>query len=849
MGQVSHKKTLSEKDYGLWSTMEIKGSSAKGTWVCYNLSYESGNDTLVIRSKDATKVYSFTKGKDGIFGGNRWFVCSLPNNRIAIQDLEKGSREEIENVGKFDISADGNTFIILQNDNVLSIRYKGNLFARIEHVTDFVPNPNKTGMVYTIEKEKASLHYCPFDGIDDHFRRIIYEVNVTFEDITWNTTGNSIAFRKKPKTVTSPQDNNNLNHYSFETAKLTSANFAAYDMKTEEVRNEVIVVKSITVSDDGTKVFFYTQVERKLVSKPVVQIWNGSDSWTYRQTEVNKKHVNSYCYVWWPSTGEFKRLTADDESYLVLSGDQDFAITFNPAGKRPEFSNGNKFSCNIQNISVGKQGGTSKKGVFNADEITPSHGGYYVLYRINNEWFIYNLHTEKTTNLSTIFPNKFPDQSNDRGGVKPDFQIAGWTKDDKEILVYDEYDIWSINLTNFKIGRITKGREAALIYRIVMPFGKTNKNTNFDGFTYPLLSPEKELFLSVKGKLSKQSGYSWWNGSEYRIVMADKTFDELCFRYGDNTIYFTKEDFNSPPELIAYEVNARKQKRVFKSNPQHSDYLWGKSELIEYHDSNGNSLKGALFYPAGYEAGKKYPMVVYIYERLSDHVHTYGNPTVHNGGGSVNVSTLTAQGYFVLYPDIKYRTDKVGFSATDCVVNATKTVIARGLVYSNKVALVGHSFGGYEAAFIATQTDLFATFVIGAGVTNILSSYLSIGWNRGRPEIWRYEHDQWRMSKSLFEDMETYLENSPITHAQKVTAPILIWSGEQDKQVHYYQSIEFYNALRRLGKKEVMLIYPNNRHRLTEPASEEDFEHRLQQWFDTFLKDLPPAEWIRNEID
>lgn len=847
MGQAAQKKMLQEKDYALWSTMEIKGSSDKGNWVCYNLSYESGNDTLVIRNKAATKVYSFPKGDNGTFGSNRWFACSLPDDKLSIVDLAIGIRKEITDVKKFEFSNDGNTLVVLQN-NVLFINYLGKPFATIEHVTDFVSNPDKTAMVYTIEAEKTSLHYCPFDGKAENFRMILSESNIILEDIAWNLYGKAFAFRKEFAGETQPQQNNNLYIYQLEQAKLQSINFAAYQTKFAGVQNEVITPRSIVISDNGERVFFYTKLNKEPTTKPVVQIWNGSDSWTYRQNEVNIKHVSSYCYVWQVNTGELKQLTNDVEGYLVLSGDQNFAVTFNPIGKQPQFSSGNKFTCTIENIVEGKGAESERKSVFESDEITPSFGGKYILYRVDQKWYLYNLREDSHLSLGESIPNKFVDQSNDRGGIKPEFQVAGWTKNDRELLIYDEFDLWSINLQSLKAKRITSGREANVIYRIVLPSGKTNKNTNFDGFTYPLINLDQGLFLSLKGKLNNKTGYAWRKDSEKIIVFENKAIDELCYKPGDKTIYFTKEDFNLPPELIAYNYDTGKQTNVFKCNPQHARYFWGKSELIAYKDEVGNNLQGALFYPANYEPGKKYPMVVWIYERLSDQLHIYVNPSLHNGG-AVNITNLSSQGYFVLYPDIKYITDNVGISATNCIVNATNTVIEKGYVYRDKIALVGHSFGGYEAAFIATQTDLFATVVVGAGVSNLLSSYLSIGWNNGRPEIWRYEHDQWRMSSSLFDNMDNYLQNSPIKHVQKVTAPLLLWTGEQDRQVNYYQSIEFYNALRRLGKKEVLLIYPNNRHRLTEHGSEEDFEHRLQQWFDTFLKDQPPADWIKYEMD
>ena len=282
---------------------------------------------------------------------------------------------------------------------------------------------------------------------------------------------------------------------------------------------------------------------------------------------------------------------------------------------------------------------------------------------------------------------------------------------------------------------------------------------------------------------------------------------------------------------------------MVQSNPQHFNYHWGTSQLINYTNSKNQQLQGVLYYPVDYNPVKKYPMVVYIYEKLSQHLHSYVNPTLHNNIG-INTSNLNAQGYMVLHPDILYTIDDVGISATDCVVSATKAVIAMGIVHPDKIALTGHSFGGYEANFIATQTSLFATIISGAGSSDLVNTYLSIGWNTGKSESWRFEDHQYRMEQPMYANMEGFLRNSPIMQAQNVDTPLLIWTGEQDRQVHYYQSIEFYNALRRLGKKQIMLVYPDNGHILTESTSREDFTHRFEQWLATYLKDVPAPEWI-----
>jgi dipeptidyl aminopeptidase/acylaminoacyl peptidase len=211
-----------------------------------------------------------------------------------------------------------------------------------------------------------------------------------------------------------------------------------------------------------------------------------------------------------------------------------------------------------------------------------------------------------------------------------------------------------------------------------------------------------------------------------------------------------------------------------------------------------------------------------------------------------NIANLTAKGYFVLLPDIEYEMGNPGLSAADCTIAATKEVIRRGLVNSDKIGLTGHSFGGYETNFIITQTDLFAAAVSGAGISDLRSHYLSIGWPLGSAEIWRYESQQLRMNKSLFEDKDGYDRNSPVVHADRVNTPLLLWTGEEDRQIHYYQSIAFYLALQRCNKKEIMLVYPSDRHVIYDRSHQKDLTRRIEEWFDYYLKDKSEAKWIVN---
>lgn len=850
MGQVATKKQLTEDDYKLWSTVEIATVSPKGGWVSYNLKYETNSDTLFVRNKTATKTFAFPKAYEGKFIGENWFTYMLPNKTLGLLNLSHGTIREIKEVKQYSFSTDGNTVITLTETGELTIeQIDGTNADKIEQVTGLYLNPNATAMIYTIAKEKKSLHYCSF-GKTRQYTKIVSDAEAGFENIIWQNIGTAFAFIKQYPNPNDIRNGKSLYLYRLIDNKLFEFNINEH----QNIDRTTTIVPPIStrfvISNDAKRVFFFLNENTNLTNeKPIVQIWNGNAPITYEQLQKSgdPKKMNR-CAVWWPENGKFSQLTNTEQPNIIINGDQKYAITYSPLGEEPQFTFYSKSNWYVTNLESDKQNKLFENQEAILEECTTSYSGKYIAYRHGNDWFTYEFATGKHNNISALIPKKLYNETNDRAGIKPLFGIAGWTANDESLLLYDEYDLWEVNLAGMKAKRLTKGREQDIVFRLVLPYGKSDRNANFDGFTFPLISPEKGLYLSAYGKLSKKSGYYFWNGSEKALIFKDKAITNLSYAEGTETLYYIEEDFDSPPKIMTMHKTSGSASLVVNSNPQQSAYFWGTSKLISYTNSKGRQLQGALFYPANYDASKKYPMVVRIYENLSQHVHNYVKPTLHNGGVT-NTSTLTSQGYFVLYPDIAYNLGEVGKSATDCVVQATKAVINMGLVIPDKIALFGHSFGGYEAAFIATQTNIFATIIIGAGVTDLVSSYLSIGWNNGRPEIWRYEHDQWRMNKPLYEDMENYLQNSPVMHANKVSVPILIWTGELDRQVHYYQSIEFYNALRRLGKKEVMLIYPENRHRLTTSSSQIDFTNKLKDWLTTFLKDEPAAAWISKGIE
>src|SRR5262249_28414408 len=275
---------------------------------------------------------------------------------------------------------------------------------------------------------------------------------------------------------------------------------------------------------------------------------------------------------------------------------------------------------------------------------------------------------------------------------------------------------------------------------------------------------------------------------------------------------------------------------VTSTNPFQQEYLWGRSSLVEYHNGNGDRLQGALYYPAGYETGKQYPMIVYVYERLSGGVHNYAVPSERS---SYNAAVFTSNGYFVLQPDIVFRAREPGASAVDCVTHAVKQVLASGMIDPKRVGLVGHSWGGYEASFIPTQTKLFAAAVAGAPITNFLSFFGAVHWTQGMPETSHFETGQARMDVPYWVDMQAYVRNSPVMFLNQLETPMLVYFGDKDGTVDWHQGVELYNYARRAGKLLVMLVYPGEDHGARQKENQIDYHRRILQWFGHFLKGDP----------
>lgn len=465
-------------------------------------------------------------------------------------------------------------------------------------------------------------------------------------------------------------------------------------------------------------------------------------------------------------------------------------------------------------------------------------GGRHYLYQARGQLWVFDVqrgeHHDLTSGIDSDFINQELSSLTDE---KPAYGVAGWDRNGSHVYLYDRWDIWKIAADGSSHARLTTGADDRVRFRRLV----------LDPESDEWIKPDRPMYLSLYGDRTKRSGFARLLPGERAqiLIERDAMVGGLRKARDADRFAFVIQRFDDSPDIFVAGPDLDEPLRTTETNPFQKDYLWGRSQLVDYENVHGEKLQGALFYPAGYDPGRKYPMIVYIYELRSQVLHGYVTPSERR---PYNPSVFTSEGYFVFQPDIVYRPQNPGLSAVECVVPAVEKVLESGRIDPERVGLVGHSWGAYQTAFIVTQTDLFAAGVAGAPLTNMMSMSMSIYWNSGQTDAWIFHESQGRMDQPFWRDVETYIANSPIFNIDDLETPLLIAFGDEDGAVDWQQGIELYNAARLVQKPVVMLVYPGENHGLAEKPNQVDYHYRVRHWFDHYLKGVKAPKWITEGV-
>lgn len=458
----------------------------------------------------------------------------------------------------------------------------------------------------------------------------------------------------------------------------------------------------------------------------------------------------------------------------------------------------------------------------------------------DSAWYSYQVKTGEIRPITRNEGHPFYDELNDVPDYPNAYGLATWTKDDKYVLIYDRYDIWQIDPRGQAPPlNLTKGRDSRTVFR----YAQLDPEERF-------VEPGQRLLLHIFDEKTKASGYGFLllgAGQPIQLLKENYAYQRRPQKAKDvDRLLFTKQNFQTFPDLLYSDFSFQKPRKVSDANPQQSEYSWGSIELYEWTSLDGYALQGLLVKPEGFDPKKKYPLLVNFYERSSDGLNNYHTPLP--GRSSINYAHYASRGYVIFNPDIPYRDGYPGESCMNAVIPGVTSLVDKGFIDKERIGVQGHSWGGYQVAYLLTKTDIFKCAESGAPVVNMFSAYGGIRWQTGLSRQFQYEHTQSRIGGTIWEYPLRFISNSPIFEMDKVNTPVLIMANDNDGHVPWYQGIEYFTALRRLGKPSWLLNYNEEPHWPLKLQNRKDFQIRMSQFFDYYLQDAPMPQWMERGV-
>jgi len=907
---TAQKLTIDNNAYDGWKSLGSQSISDDGKWITYTINPQQGDGWLYIYNVSASKLDSVARGGKAVFSPDTRFMVyqiipsydetrqakkkklkedKMPKNNLEIRLLSNDEVINIPKVKSFSVAeknsywiayllekkpVDNKTAKIPADSSKTSLaggkkpktaEPKGSELViynpvlkkeyRFPDVTEFVLAKDGKSISYlqslpdTTKIENLKLNV--FDT-QKEIPVLIFEGKGSLKKLSSDRTGSSVSFV-----------------YSSDTSKLKiydlwlSRNFAAaskiIDQSESALPNDWAPSENgnISFSDDGTKLFFGTakkpvkQPEDTLLDeeKYKLDIWSWEDDilQPMQKKQLEEENKRTYMAVYNLNTNKMFQLadtlipnvrTYQKGNNVLALGSSDLRYR-----RSSSWDGGSSSDYFLINLNTGVKTQILEKCTSRA---TLSPSCKYLLYWDNDEkgWISISLPDGVKKNITSSVKVPLHDELNDMPDDPSPHGIAGYLDDEKHVLIYDRYDIWSVDLSGSEApANITSnfGRKNNIRLRYV----KLNQDDDF-------INRKDLIYLSAFNYDSKESGfYSLKQGKpvDPMAIMMEKVSFPSGFSKAKKTdmIIWQKGTFKNSPELYLSNLKFENPKKISVTNPQQSNFNWGSSELIEWISFDREKLQGILYKPENFDPAKKYPMIVYFYERSSDELYSYIAPVP--SASRINIPTAISNGYLVFVPDIIYKTGYPGQSCYNAVVSGTYALLDRySFIDKDKLGLDGQSWGGYQIAWLVTKTDLFACAYAGAAVVNMTSAYGGIRWESGMSRMFQYEHTQSRIGGTLWEKPVQYIENSPIFFVPKINTPLLLMNNDADGAVPWYQGIEFITALRRLDKPAWMLTYNDEAHNLVKRPNRKDISIRKMQFFDHYLKDAPMPYWMKNGI-
>jgi len=902
---VAQKRVLDHEDKELWSSIQNRSISNNGDFIMYSLWKGDRDHQLKIKDGKATTIFEHERSERGVFTydskaalftikawkdsiaemkRNKVKKDKMPKDTLAIYNLDSRSLDKIANVKSYKLPEKWSGFVAYSLEEIKE--------KKKEKDTNTVKKEKDSTVKKKAKKAKKvgkdnGYHLVLRNLTTKHEDTFKYVTNYTFAKegkLLAYTTSGTDSVNVAGAYVLNFDKNTTTNIHSADKAKYYQLNFSEsgknlgfiIDTDTTKVQirpyqlfhyedgqseaNNILNASSapngylvssngrVSFSEDDSKMYFglatppivkdTTLIDEEIVN---VEVWTYDEPrlYTVQELQVKNDQKKAYQTVYHLNNNELIQIESVDfpDAQIADEGNANIALIRNPKPYQLErqWTGRQAFDYALVNLSNGLTTDILKK--VPAYVLMSPKGEYAYGYdAVDSTWFTYSINSQKRTNLTKgkVFYNELNDSPNHPWA----YGVAGWTERDEAILIYDRYDIWKFNPKTGQNERLTNGRETKTTYR----YQKLDDEERS-------IDENSNWILSLFNETTKHSGFYQFNPKSKSgkvLISGPYTYRSLRKAQLGSNVMFTKESFEVFPDISYSDLSFKNDMKISTANPQQDQYNWGTAEQITWTSLDGKELTGMLIKPENFDPKKKYPMIVNFYEKSSNGLYRHRAPSF--GRSTINYSFYTSRGYVIFNPDVYYRVGYPGESAYNCVIPGVTSLIEKGFIDKDNIGVQGHSWGGYQIAYLVTKTDIFKAAESGAPVPNMISAYGGIRWWTGLSRQFQYEHTQSRIGGTPWEYPARYIENSPIFNIDKINTPLLIMHNDADGHVPWYQGIEFFVSLRRLGKPSWFLNYNGEPHWPLKLQNRKDFNIRMAQFFDHYLKGAPKPVWMKHGV-
>ncbi|WP_319592490.1 prolyl oligopeptidase family serine peptidase [uncultured Draconibacterium sp.] len=779
--------------------------SENGRWLTAWKAYDQNRDTLLIfdSTEPGKPVEHRIKVKSAAFVGTN-LLLTTRLGQAELLELPEFKSTHYAGVKNAQVLENKKQFLLhynKQEQNKLELRQSdGHLLNVVNRVVRFFVT--KENHIYAFA-ENPDQGYDVFGIMENTIEQVYHTSNkISYLDVAKDRQELIIHEQNQQDSVS------NLVFLDIQTKK-------SYPL------NEILTItfqRAFTEEIEDGVHFLKLIVPKKQQQNEMVDIWRGNDK---RLVEKFYPPITVMTYIWRPREHFIRKAGTDKQPKALNIRNNRYFLSIDPWKLQDYLSDQPPIQLFLYDLE--------DDNYVVLDTIAPQYylsgNGNYALSPVENGWKLYHL------------PSK---------GIKfiegKHLSMPWFSTDCKFIIFQGEGAVWQWDLKTETLTCLAKFDE--YITKIANCKRETIKST-YGRFSMRQVNLSNPLLIELYDPETNQTGYSLWHKGKTEIIIPPTShyISSLTYNQSLNCFSWLEENYNQPSRLV-HKKTEENPIVIYQSNKQDENISSLKQEIISYTNSKETPLKGILYYPLEYKPSQKYPMVVHIYEKQNRLANRYPFPSFYESIG-FNIRLLLERGYFVYLPDIEITgKNGPGIDALDCVNHALDALAYNPTINKEKTGLIGHSFGGYETDYIATRSDRFATFVSGSGHSDIVWDSHSFNCNFQIPDYVRIEANIYKLGVPFSADKGLYFKNNPAYHAEKVNAPVLLWTGTEDENVTPDHTMAFYNALCRNEKDVIALFYKGEGHSLMQKPAQYDLTCKLLDWFDYFLKDSVECEWI-----